>query len=302
MGATTPFWQHRCNDVLSDFYQSPSNLLNHYDKYYEDFYIGKKSPSPFMLRTAGFRYCHPTYHLSNMNHGERYAMLFIIAGKGYSNGMSLQRGDVVFFHRNRLCNFSSDFDNPCIYAWLTFKGGNIEALLERIGMSPDNFVYQTNNIVEISSLFYDMLYVEHNDCNVEMYMESQFIKILSLAENKNSKTVSVLNPSKENYINQAFQYLAEHFRDSNFCIADISSAVGISENYLRTLFRKKMGISIQEYIIEQRINIAKTLLNNSNYNVSEITEFCGYSDYRHFSKQFKKRVGVSPSKYKNGGK
>ena len=302
MGVTKPFWQHRSNDTFSDFYKMPSYLLNHYDKYYEDFYIGNNSPTPFMLRTAGFRYCSPDYHLVNMNHGGRYAMLFVLSGKGYADGISIKCGDVIFFSHNCQCNFSVDFEDPCVYTWITFKGGNSESMLKEIGLqNNNNTVYHTDNISEIASIFYDMLYVDHEYHNVEMYMDAQLLHILSLSTNKNPASQSDLNIIKQNHINRAIEYISEHFNDKFFCIADVSKAIGISENYLRTLFRAEMGMSIQEYIIEQRLKVAKTLLNSSNYNVSEISEFCGYSDYRQFSKIFKRKIGVPPSKYKHGG-
>ena len=294
-----PYWQHRSGNRLSDYYyDDPSALLTYTDKYYEDFYIAAPSPSPMLLRTVGFRHCSPDYHFDHMSFGGRYAMLFILDGEGYVDGISLTRGNIVCFNRRRLCNFSTNPEKLCSYSWITFVDGNSDKLVEKIGLSNKNFIYRTDNIDEIARIFYDMLYVKHENCDIELYMDSCLLHVLSLSERSEGKEETVSETVNNRHLNSALQYISFNFKRTDFRIAHVSNAVGISENYLRTLFREEMGISIRDYVIQQRMNIAVTLLRTSNYNISEIALFCGYSDYRQFSEQFKKTLGVPPSKYK----
>ncbi len=294
-----PYWRHRSGNRLSDFYyDDPSALLTHNDKYYEDFYIGTPSPSPMLLRTVGFRHCDPDYHFDHMTFGGRHAMLFILDGEGYVDGAPVTSGSIVYFNRRRLCNFSTNPENLCSYGWVTFVDENSDKLVEKIGLSNKNFIYRTDNADEIARVFYDMLYVKHDNCNTELYMDSCLLCLLSLSDRSEGKEEAVSETVNNRHLNSALQYISSNFNRPDFRIGDISGAVGISENYLRTLFRGEMGISIRDYVIQQRINIAVNLLRTSNYNINEIALFCGYSDYRQFSEQFKKIMGVPPSKYK----
>ena len=58
-----------------------------------------------------------------------------------------------------------------------------------------------------------------------------------------------------------------------------------------------MGITIYRYIAKLRMDAAINLLNTSNYNVNEISEFVGYNDRRTFTEAFKKQFGISPTQF-----
>lgn len=63
------------------------------------------------------------------------------------------------------------------------------------------------------------------------------------------------------------------------------------------LFKAEYGFSPQKYIIHLRIQYAKQLISTGYYSVKEIALMSGYTDYKYFSTEFKKQVGVSPSDY-----
>ena len=70
-----------------------------------------------------------------------------------------------------------------------------------------------------------------------------------------------------------------------------------NEKYLQRLFKAETGMSIYQYVSKLRMDAAITLLGASNYNINEIAEYVGYNDRKRFTEIFKKRFGVSPSKY-----
>lgn len=71
-----------------------------------------------------------------------------------------------------------------------------------------------------------------------------------------------------------------------------------SPSYFSSMFKKKTGYALLEYVIMIRIQKAKELLARSDYKVYEVASVVGYDDFRHFSKQFKKLIHMSPSQYK----
>lgn len=69
-------------------------------------------------------------------------------------------------------------------------------------------------------------------------------------------------------------------------------------NYLSSLFSSVEGITIEQYIIRQKIERAKELLVYDELNLSEISYKLGYSSVAHLSNQFKKVTGLTPSEFK----
>ena len=99
-------------------------------------------------------------------------------------------------------------------------------------------------------------------------------------------------------ISPAIAEIEKNFNQSNFSVAHLARKCGISEVYLRRLFIASFGVSPKEYIIQKRIECAKSLLASGHFSISEVSDLCGYSEPCHFSREFKKRVGVAPTEYR----
>jgi len=70
--------------------------------------------------------------------------------------------------------------------------------------------------------------------------------------------------------------------------------------YLSRLFSDAEGLTVEKYIIQQKIEKVKELLEYGELNLNEISFKMGYSSSAHLSTQFKSVTGISPSKYKTG--
>ena len=82
-------------------------------------------------------------------------------------------------------------------------------------------------------------------------------------------------------------------------VTELADAVGYSADYLSSLFKQSMGISIVRYTNLLRIKTAKTLLSNYDITIKEAAFSCGFSDEKYFMKVFKQLEGMTPSQYKN---
>ena len=111
-----------------------------------------------------------------------------------------------------------------------------------------------------------------------------------------------LDSSMENYHNQIYNvamgYIKENFERSGLCLNDIAQHVNISPAYLSTLFKKVSGQSISDTIAALRIESACRYLSSTNLSLKEISSKCGYANQYYFSNSFKKRLGISPSVYR----
>ena len=80
-------------------------------------------------------------------------------------------------------------------------------------------------------------------------------------------------------------------------IQQVADRLNINRSYLSDLFKKRMGISPQKYLIQLRLEKAAELLTVYGQSPSTAGISVGYPDLYHFSKIFKKHFGVSPREY-----
>lgn len=92
------------------------------------------------------------------------------------------------------------------------------------------------------------------------------------------------------------EYIDSHIGKANITNAELAASVGYSEVYFRKQFKKRFGISPIRYVINRRISYAKRLLNGE-YRIAEVAEKCGFNSVYHFSREFKKQTGKSPTEY-----
>jgi AraC-like DNA-binding protein len=79
----------------------------------------------------------------------------------------------------------------------------------------------------------------------------------------------------------------------------ISSKLDHDYTYLSNMFSEIKGITIQQFIIVHKIERAKELMMYEELNLTEISYKLNYSSVAHFSNQFKKITGITPSQFKN---
>ncbi|MBM4170203.1 MAG: helix-turn-helix transcriptional regulator [Ignavibacteria bacterium] len=89
--------------------------------------------------------------------------------------------------------------------------------------------------------------------------------------------------------------LPRKLKDSEF----MAKEVGQDYHKLTTLFSSTQGITVEKYIILQRIEFVKELLRYNELTLSEIAYRLGYSSVSHLSNQFKKTTGLSATEYRN---
>lgn len=95
----------------------------------------------------------------------------------------------------------------------------------------------------------------------------------------------------------AKEFIDTHYRE-HIELEDIAKVVYLSPGYFSALFRQELGISFRDYLIQVRMDKAKEMLRDLQYNISEIADYLGYKEARYFSKFFKKYTGVKPSNYR----
>lgn len=98
-------------------------------------------------------------------------------------------------------------------------------------------------------------------------------------------------------IDASIQYIRQNLLQADFSLTEAARKSFVSDVYFRKLFKKEYGITPKQYVIQHRIQQAATLILAGFCSLQEVSEMCGYRDYKHFTTEFKRIMGVSPSQY-----
>jgi len=99
-------------------------------------------------------------------------------------------------------------------------------------------------------------------------------------------------------VDQVISFVDENYmRDVG--IGQIADRLGITPNYLSTLFHKKTGINFMSYLKRARMLKAKELLTDPNIQIQKVAERVGYFSARHFARLFAEQFDCLPSEYRD---
>ena len=103
--------------------------------------------------------------------------------------------------------------------------------------------------------------------------------------------------SARQVILQAAETLRKNYQQE-LCLADLLAEAHMSKSYFLRLFRRYMGTTPYNYLVNFRITQAKELLVLTDHSVSEIAQEVGFGDASNFSTRFAKATGQSPLQYR----
>lgn len=134
-------------------------------------------------------------------------------------------------------------------------------------------------------------------------MKNTYIECMSILYNIYSLLLqdtqkSYLDKNKGINMLEAKRYIEDNFNLPELSISMIAEKIGISEVYLRKLFRAQYATSPAKYLISLRLKNAKKLMKYPFLTLEECALQSGFSSLQYFCRLFKKETGISPGKYR----
>lgn len=123
---------------------------------------------------------------------------------------------------------------------------------------------------------------------MEQYLRAILSWYGSLRENANYRVVLYVE-----------DYIEKHYMEM-VSIEDMASEIGLSPNYVRSIFKNNNGMTINAWLAEYRLEKACRLLKNTAYKVSQVAEMVGYDNTSYFCSVFQKRYGKTPNEWRRG--
>lgn len=127
--------------------------------------------------------------------------------------------------------------------------------------------------------------------------------MLQLYDHLQHEIISIPQKARRNEqrIKQMLNYIQEHYYET-ILLEDIAEAAAISKSECLRCFRDILGTTPLQYVNQYRLLVAAQNLAETDWQISEIGDGCGFGEMGYFSAQFKKKYGMTPTEYRNRAK
>ncbi|TSB47832.1 helix-turn-helix domain-containing protein [Alkalicoccobacillus porphyridii] len=243
------------------------------------------------LIIAGHFHEDDTYSIKRPNGMDDWLITYTIDGEGYFRvGDKEQRvtsGDVAIVKANTPHQYGTPEGMKWNFVWAHFGNGLMDSnLLPTAGLNYQH-VEQHASRERIQQAFrrilFDFREQGHNWHELCLGALREIFILFARQQN------SGLDPRVE----ETLHLLAENMNHT-FRIEELASKVGLSGSRLSHLFKEQTGDSIIEALNRMRVKQAALLLTHTNLNATEAADNVGFQNYNHFTKQFRKYIGMTP--------
>lgn len=217
---------------------------------------------------------------------------YVTQGEGYFNGHLVGENQGFYIAPSQFHEYHASGDNPWCYFWIVISGDMAEKYVLPYIQMDENQIFSYNFKKQLTGLIETKLGKQTIMRHIDAL--SFFFQLISLHGEKPKTANSMMTYHVEN---------AKTFIENNYhnkiTVTDVAKAIHIDDRYLYNLFVRLENTTPKQYIDTQRILAAKRLLTSTALPITEIARAVGFDDVCIFSKFFKKRAGVSPTKYRS---
>jgi AraC-like DNA-binding protein len=253
-------------------------------------------PKPDLwVAQAGEYHCKQGYETGNFEHSQRIQLFYHLQGKAMlqdgRSAISVARGNLLIFPPNHPFTYQSN--GAIKHHWMGMEGiwpsvfsqqgvhhlplaydGEIEAKF--VAIREVLILRKSGHALRAIGLLYEL-----------MARVTEMLSRTAVSHSTYPDTVqNAITQMRENY-------------DTKYEAATTAAAAGVSQSHLRALFEKWLGESPRQFHTRYRIEQSAQLLNEQQLAVSEVAYHLGFADSRHFSRTFKRVMGLSPGKYRS---
>lgn len=124
---------------------------------------------------------------------------------------------------------------------------------------------------------------------------------IEIIRNQNCTPFEIIHPThrltdQSVLVNEAIKYILNHISE-DLSVKKLAEMFSISENYLYKSFIKVINQSPSQFIIQMRLEMAKSYLSSGVMTIQQITHDTEFSSQQHFARVFRQHEGMSPSQY-----
>ena len=231
-----------------------------------------------------------------------YQLLYVAAGKTHffieGEEKIVTAGHMVLFRPKEEQHYEYyGEDKPEVY-WVHFTGSDVRNILRHFDIPTDEHVFFSGMPSAYATLFKQMI-EEFQTCRVgyEEMLEMCLRQLFMLIQRTRLEKPAIVTTQVQEEMNLARQYFHEHYNEP-INIDEFAQSRHVSISLFMRNFKKVFNVSPKQYILNIRMNNAQSLLETTDYTVTEIAAIVGYDNPLYFSRLYHKQKGQSPSDYR----
>lgn len=229
----------------------------------------------------GFHDCKPSHHFGPAVRSY-WLLHYVTSGFGRfekeGRVYNIQPGQIFVIPPHITTYYEADDKKPWNYIWIGFtSSGTLPMKLPDVITAP-----------ELGTLFEGMKQCSKMDNGKESFLSAKIWEMFSI----------LLEQTKQSndWIDVAISFMNNNYHNP-INISEVAQRIGFDRSYFSSAFKKKKGITPQQYLLNVRMEKAADIMLNSGVKPSVAAKSVGYEDLFVFSKTFKKHFGVSPRQY-----
>lgn len=264
---------------------------------FTDISLPQMGDVPLAMQHCGHEPCTPGHSFGPFVRGH-YLIHYIARGRGvFEKGgheYSLAAGQGFLISPGELTTYRADQADPWDYYWFGFSGRLAQGILHQCRLDAQSPVFSCRSPGEAIEVLRLLIAAASAPApGREMQLLAHMFSFLA--------QVQALDASPTQPPPDAARMAARYMQD-NFAypitVEDVARHVGLSRSQLFRVYKRAYGSSPGEALMEQRLELAASLLAQGGYTVAQTCYSSGFADPNHFSKMFKRRYGVPPRGYR----
>ncbi|MDH6303779.1 AraC-like DNA-binding protein [Parabacteroides sp. PF5-5] len=232
-----------------------------------------------------------------------YQLVYITKGSGYFSSQScpgrqkISTGTMILLFPGEWHSYYPDPETGWDEYWVGFRGPHIDRRVEKQFFNMKEPLHHIGLSATIVGLYNDILKLASLEkAGYQQMISSIVLHILGSVYYK-KRNISFTNAYVVDKINEA-RILMKEQTEHPLSPEEIASRLGLGYSWFRRMFKEYTGVSPAQYQLQQKLLRAKELLTTTSLNISEIAYALKFENASQFSTFFKKKEGLTPSKFR----
>lgn len=264
----------------------------------------QKNTVDLSLCYCGIEECDSNHFYGPIARSE-YLLHYIIEGKGTfqvnDKTYHLGKHQIFLICPGVTTYYVADQNEPWKYIWIAFNGIKAKTYLEWAHLDQEHLIGEFHKPDLLLEYIQGILNARELTYANDLKREGNLLMFLSAliqSQHESTSDVNAHDYPYQVYVDHALEFI-EHNYEKGIKVNDIANYIGINRSYLANIFKKSLNVSVQEYLVNYRLDKAATMLRTTNLPIGNIAKAVGYDDSLTFSKVFKSFKNISPSSYRD---
>lgn len=233
----------------------------------------------------------------NIMNSAREILIAAITEEDIINGTLTDKNSYLKRVAYKLTDYDGELKNP-FNETARFTDDNYAQHISSKKLNAEDIISEIFNTYQINCTNIHNVDAEKLDKLIDIYKTNKNLSVLSeivtLVRSAQSESIY----SEKSIVDEICKYIIEN-SEQNCSVESIAKKFHYSAHYIRHIFKKQTGITVNGFKTAQIIKKAKLLLKMSNDKITDIASACGFETPSYFTEVFTKEVGISPKDYRN---